>query len=48
MRSADENVGGSVGVCFVCFFLFQVVDVYICCGQGGQSWEAKAGELVAF
>ena len=48
VRSADQNVGGSVGVCFV---LFQVVDSFFCCGlwrQGGQSWEAKAGELVTF
>ena len=48
MRSVDENIGGSVGVCFV---LFQVVDTFFCCGlwrQGGQSWEAKAGELVSF
>ena len=74
VRSADENVGGSVVVIFSgyrkflasrttcgpstktwgfggCFALFQVVDIYFCCGlwrQGGQSWEAKAGELVAF
>ena len=49
VRSADKNVGGSVGVLF-CFVLFQVFD-FCCCGlwrQGGQSWEAKAGELVAF
>ena len=50
MRSAYDNVGGSMGVCFV---LFQVIGTWyiFCCGlwrQGGQSWEAKAGELVAF
>ena len=48
MRSADENVGGSVGACFV---LFQVVDIYIVVGDGGREARAgrpEAGELVAF
>ena len=48
MRSADENVGGSVDVCFC--FVSGSRHIF-CCGlwrQGGQSWEAKAGELVAF
>ena len=33
------------------FVSFQVVDMFFCCGfwrQGGQSWRAKAGGLVAF
>ena len=44
MRSADENVGGSAGVCFVLFN--QELDGFYVVSYGGR--EARAGELIAF
>ena len=44
VRSADENVGGSAGVCFVLFN--QELDGFYVVSSGGR--EARAGELIAF
>ena len=44
VRSAGEDVGGSVGVCSVLFH--QGFDNFLVTSYGGR--EARAGELVAF